>query len=96
MAFCWEKRGCDEEMQSRCPHNLGGELCPADCFFAACERETHIIEKDLDVLLNPDLDYEAAAKQICRYCSFFLTHGPQISDSSSFENRVGNPNRFLL
>ena len=34
MAQCWERRGCDEEMMSRCPHNIPGEPCPADCRFA--------------------------------------------------------------
>ena len=41
MAQCWERRGCDEEMMSRCPHNIPGEPCPADCRFAACTRSTH-------------------------------------------------------
>ena len=36
MAQCWERRGCDEEMMSRCPHNIPGEPCPADCRF--CEH----------------------------------------------------------
>lgn len=83
-------------MQSRCPHNTPGEPCPADCHFAACQRETHTVEKDLNVLLNPELDYEAAIKQVCRFCTFFLTHGPAIDENAEERVRVGNPNRFLL
>jgi len=96
MAFCWEVRGCDEEMQSRCPHNIPHEPCPAECHFTACSRPTHIIEEDLDLLLNPDLDYEAAVKQVCKFCNFFLTKGPHISGRDFPEARPGNPNRFLL
>lgn len=96
MAFCWEKRGCDEEMQSRCPHNTPGEPCPADCHFAACHRETHTVETDLNILLNSERDYEAAIKQVCRFCTFFLVNGPVLDKSEGERVRVGNPNRFLL
>lgn len=96
MAHCWEKRGCDEEMQSRCPHNTPGEPCPADCHFAACLRETHIVATDFNILLNPELDYEAAIKQVCRFCEFFLTRGPTFEAGADRGDRVGNPNRFLL
>ena len=27
MAHCWEIRGCDEEMQSRCPHAVANDNC---------------------------------------------------------------------
>ncbi len=53
MPKCWEMRGCDEEMQSYCPHNIPGEPCPADCQFAACLRPTHAVATDPVVLLNP-------------------------------------------
>ncbi|MCL1797565.1 MAG: hypothetical protein FWG24_04560 [Eggerthellaceae bacterium] len=96
MALCWETRGCDEELQSRCPHNTPGEPCPADCFYAACSRETHQIEHDFDILLNPERDYEAAVKQVCRFCSFFLVNGPLLADRKADAERIGNPNRFLL
>lgn len=96
MAFCWEMRGCDDEMQSRCPHNAPKEPCPAECHFAACSRPTHLVEKDLDLLLNPDLDYEAAVKQVCKFCTFFLTKGPRLIEGRPQEARQGNPNRFLL
>lgn len=96
MSFCWEKRGCDDEMQSRCPHNTPGEPCPADCHFAACQRETHVVATDLNVLLNPERNYEAAIKQVCRFCEFFLVRGPDIDENTKIVERVGNPNRFLL
>lgn len=95
--YCWELRGCDDEMQSRCPHNIPGEPCPADCRFAACTRPTHHVEDDFMVLLNPDRDYDAAIKEVCRFCTFFLTNGPSIADRDpNAVHRQGNPNRFLL
>ena len=94
---CWEMRGCDDEMQSRCPHNIPGEPCPADCRYAACTRPTHEVEGDFADLLNPERDSDAAVKEICRFCTFFLTHGPKVSDRTGDEaTRQGNPNRFLL
>lgn len=95
-AFCWQARGCDEEMQSRCPHNVPGEPCPAECHFAACGRPTHKVSRDFEVLLNPELDYGAAVKQVCCFCEFFLTRGPRLEDGLNSPARVGNPNRFLL
>ena len=56
MAKCWELRGCDDEMQSRCPHNTPGERCPADCHYAACRRETHVVTQNIDLLFREDLD----------------------------------------
>ena len=76
MAQCWERRGCDEEMMSRCPHNIPGEPCPADCRFAACMRSTHEVCQDFNKLLNPERDYDAAVKEVCRFCEHFLEHGP--------------------
>lgn len=94
---CWELRGCDDEMQSRCPHNIPGEPCPADCNFAACMRPTHKVEDDFSILLNPERDYDAAVKEICRFCEFFLLNGPKVSDRpKDAATRQGNPNRFLL
>ena len=83
MAHCWELRGCDEEMQSYCPHNVPGEPCPADCQFAACLRPTHKVATDPAVLLNPELDYEAGVKEICHFCEFFLTHGPKEGEAET-------------
>jgi len=96
MTHCWELRGCDEEMQSRCPHNIPTEACPADCFYANCILPGHLVETDIDLLLNPELDYEAAVKQVCRFCNFFLTKGPQFVERDPSLPRSGNPNRFLL
>ncbi len=96
MTQCWEKRGCDEEMMARCPHNEPGEPCPADCHFAACHRPTHEVCQDFAVLLNPDLYYDASVKQVCRFCVHFLTNGPCISEGVEEYPRLGSPNRFLL
>ena len=85
MEKCWRRRGCDDEMQGRCPHNIPGEPCPADCHFAACQRKTHVV-----------CDYDAAVKEICRFCEHFLTYGPNIADRPADFKRQGNPNRFLL
>ena len=93
---CWEQRGCDEEMQGRCPHNVPGETCPAECHFAACDRPTHQVTQDPLALLDPDIDFDAAVKEGCRICEFFLTHGPQRDASQEHRERQGNPNRFLL
>ncbi len=96
MEKCWRRRGCDDEMQGRCPHNIPGEPCPADCHFAACQRKTHVVCDDFGLLLNPERDYDAAVKEICRFCEHFLTYGPNIADRPADFKRQGNPNRFLL
>ena len=96
MAVCWEMRGCDEEMQGRCPHNLPGEPCPAECHFAVCERPTRKVASDVTLLLNPDLNYDAAVKETCRVCEFFLQNGPGFETAGDNAPRQGNPNRFLL
>ena len=96
MALCWEQRGCDEEMRGRCPHNIPGEPCPADCNFAACFRPTHVVASDINLILNPDLNYDASVKEVCRVCEHFLTHGPNRDSIAENAPRQGNPNRFLL
>jgi hypothetical protein len=96
MSACWELRGCDSEMRSRCPHNIPGEPCPADCHFAACFRATHEVESDIALMLNPERDYDAAVKEICRVCKHFLEHGPAVSERTEPNPRQGNPNRFLF
>lgn len=96
---CWELRGCyeDAEMNGRCPHNIPGEPCPADCHFAACFRPTHVVCTDFGKLLNPSRDFDAAVKEICRFCEFFFEHGPSTADrADEGPTRQGNPNRFLL
>lgn len=96
MTACWEMRGCDEEMQGRCPHNIPGEPCPADCYYAACHRPTHKVATDVNVILNPDLNYDASVKQVCRVCEFFLTRGPAAETAVRNAERQGSPTRFLL
>lgn len=96
MAHCWEQRGCDDEMRGRCPHNIPGEPCPAECHFAACDRPTHKPVTDILMLLNPDLNYDAAIKEVCRTCEFFLTKGPGRDTIEETAPRQGNPNRFLF
>ena len=96
-APCWSKRGCDDEMQGRCPHNAPGEPCPADCHYAACIRPTHRVCDDFEILLNPSRDYEAAVKQVCRFCEHFLIHGPDLGPEGAYRPlNGGSPNRFLL
>lgn len=96
MANCWERRGCDDEMMSRCPHNVPGEPCPADCHYAACFRATHVVATDFNVMLNPDRNYDAAVKEVCRICEHFLKNGPDVDPAGEGRARQGNPNRFLL
>lgn len=79
MPFCWELRGCDEEMMGRCPHNTPGELCPADCAYAACHRSTHQVALGFAILENPQVDRAAAVKEVCRMCTFFINNGPTVS-----------------
>ena len=83
-------------MMERCPHNQPGEPCPADCHFAACHRATHVVASDFGLLLNPERDYEAAIKEVCRFCEHFLKNGPDVADGEAGGPRPGNPNRFLL
>ncbi len=96
MERCWEKRGCDDEMQSRCPHNQPNEPCPADCHYAACQRKTHVVAEDFGLLLNPDRFYDAAVKQVCRFCEHFLRYGPSMAEAPEGYTRDGHSNRFLL
>lgn len=96
MANCWDCRGCDDEMMSHCPHNIPGEPCPADCHYAACGRTAHVVATDFALLLNPERNYDATVKEICRFCEHFLKHGPRVADAPANAMRQGNPNRFLL
>lgn len=97
MEGCWSRRGCDDEMQGRCPHNVPGEPCPADCHYAACHRPTHVVCEDFDILLNPKRDYEAAIKQVCRFCEHFLVHGPEVDpEAPSSRDKFSGRNRFIL
>ena len=84
---CWETRGCDEEMASRCPHNIPGERCPGDCKFAVCDRPTHETAWGLDMLENPDVDREVVVKEFCLTCKFFIAHGPKVGAPESIKAR---------
>lgn len=79
MAKCWEERGCDDEMQADCPHFAEfDDNCPAKCAFAnACPRPTHKVTIDPALIFDPDVDRDAAIKDTCMYCEFFLEHGPR-------------------
>jgi len=79
MAKCWETRGCDEEMQAECPHEtVFHDRCPSKCAFAKCDRETHELTTDPALIFDPDIDRDAAIKEECVYCGFFLKHGPRL------------------
>lgn len=95
MAKCWETRGCDAEWMSRCPHNLGDDMCPSDCLNTTCERPTHVVATDLELLLNPDRDYDIAPKEVCRSCEFFLKYGPDRKDREPGQKTFGGA-RFLF
>ena len=92
---CWEIRGCDEEMQSRCPHCTGDDMCPSDCFNTYCDRPTHQVVEDVLLLLNPDRDYDIAPKEICHSCLFFVEHGPSRKDRLPDQKTYGGA-RFLI
>lgn len=84
MAYCWQARGCDEEMSSRCPHNVKGVFspCPIDCCYTACENPQHEVAEPA-VALASDVDRRAAAKEQCMWCTFFLKTGPRLVHSSA-------------
>ena len=81
MAHCWDLRGCDEEMQSRCPHNTPGEPCPSECKFSACERPTHKVALGFSILDNPDVDRSVPVKEVCHACTFFIQNGPKVKET---------------
>lgn len=79
MAKCWGQRGCDDEMQAECPHSaVIGDRCPSKCAFAACDRPTHEVTTDPELVFSATVDREATIKENCLYCAFFLRHGPRI------------------
>lgn len=55
-----------------------------------------MVATDFDLLLNPERDYDASVKEICRFCEHFLKHGPDVAEDAEGKPRPGNPNRFLL
>lgn len=77
---CWSRRGCDEEMWSRCPHATASVdgVCPAECYYTACQRDQRKLTSDMDLLLDPQVDRRAAIKENCLNCSFFLRNAPRL------------------
>lgn len=86
MARCWELRGCDKEMRGRCPHATPGDICPASCAYASCHSARHAIATAPELVFTPAIDREKAVKEGCRFCEYFLTHGPQVENSKAAEN----------
>lgn len=79
MGACWRTRGCDEEMWSRCPHAVTDwDMCPIRCNFSQCDRPTHNLTSDVNLLLSAEVDRSKAVKETCVYCEHFLTHGPRL------------------
>lgn len=83
MAHCWEIRGCDDEMRSRCPHAVANDNCPPDCHFASCDRPTHVVTSNFELLFRTDIDRNANVKDICSFCEFFLSHAPAEKETVS-------------
>lgn len=52
--------------------------------------------RDFGVLLNPNRDYDAAVKQVCRFCEHFLVNGPDIDPETCTRDKFSGRNRFLL
>lgn len=80
MARCWESRGCDEDMQARCPHSDNpAEKCPARCAIGQCYNPQHKVTSDPGLVFAPEIDRSACAKEACLFCAFFLTKGPHVA-----------------
>ncbi len=80
MARCWEERGCDEEMQADCAHaSVIHDMCPTKCVFSNCERPTHQLTDDPELVFGSPVDRNAAIKQVCLFCEHFLTRGPKLA-----------------
>ena len=79
MAKCWETRGCDAEMEATCVHaESAAERCPSRCAFAQCDRPSAGVTSDPALIFSPDVDREAAIKETCLFCGFFLANGPRL------------------
>ena len=78
MTACWRTRECDPEIQKDCQHAVTDyDMCPTKCFFAECDRPTHEITTDPNLVFDETVDRSQALKQSCLYCVFFLTKGPK-------------------
>lgn len=79
MPNCWELRGCDEVMQSECPHSTTlMDRCPAKCAFVHCDLPHHERTSDPALIFDPDVDRDVAIRETCMYCAFFIRHGPRL------------------
>lgn len=83
--FCWERRGCEgpENNWDHCPHYMKGSICPKDCQFSWCQRDTHKYTDDIMLILDPTVDRRAAAKEYCYTCEFFLKHAPRMAEDET-------------
>lgn len=78
MSKCWEQRGCDDEMQAECPHSaVLHDRCPTKCAFAGCDKPSYELTTDPMLVFEPFVDRQAAIRENCLYCAFFLTNGPR-------------------
>ena len=78
MAKCWELRGCDDEMQSTCPHHIEFfDRCPTKCAFAKCDKDSYEMTTDPELLFDPAPDRDQVIKEECLHCGFFLRNGPK-------------------
>ncbi|MDH4140881.1 MAG: hypothetical protein OEV43_09965 [Coriobacteriia bacterium] len=79
MAKCWERRDCDDKMRAECPHpTVFIDRCPTKCAFAKCDRATHELTTDPQLVFDATVDRDAAIKEECLYCGFFLRNGPRL------------------
>jgi hypothetical protein len=83
MTICWEERGCDEEMSSRCPHAISSTdgMCVADCYYTNCDKPQHKNATSFELLLDATVDRSKAIKEPCTFCEFFLVNGPRLAPS---------------
>jgi hypothetical protein len=93
MARCWEIRDCDDgvgddvmgdggNLIDTCAHpNEFKDRCPTKCAFTFCERPQHEDTHDPALLFDPTVDREAAIKDVCLHCAFFLREGPRRGES---------------
>jgi hypothetical protein len=78
-SICWAKRGCDEELWSRCPHAIASVdgVCPAECYYTVCYRQQRRVTSNFDLLLDSGINRAAAIKENCLNCEFFLKNAPR-------------------
>jgi len=90
VSACWEQRGCDEEMWSRCPHATSSEdgVCVADCYYTNCDKPQHKTATSFELLLDATVDRRTAIKETCTFCEFFLTSGPRLGPSARAGEKI--------